>query len=124
MIEFHRIWIDQCAAAERIRDHFGLEKSLGYLIGEKLVMFLKAADARPEFAREVPAFVAEIRRIYERDQIRDFLGRIRRVGPLAHIGSEEEVRAMRESGMFGEEDPVEDAEDLLLVERIREMLLP
>ena len=38
-IEFHKIWIDQCAATEGIRDHFGLENALDNLIGEKLLMF-------------------------------------------------------------------------------------
>jgi hypothetical protein len=31
--EFHKIWIDQCAATEDIRDHFGLHSALDYLIG-------------------------------------------------------------------------------------------
>ena len=33
MIEFHKIWIEQCGATRDIRDDFGLEKTLGYLIG-------------------------------------------------------------------------------------------
>jgi hypothetical protein len=52
VIEFHKIWIEQCAAAQDIRDGFGNEKALGYLIAEKLVNFVRAADTRPEFARE------------------------------------------------------------------------
>jgi len=39
-IEFHKIWIEQCAAAEDIRDHFGPDDTLSYLIGEKLDTFL------------------------------------------------------------------------------------
>ena len=49
-IEFHKIWIDQCAATEGIRDHFGLENALDYLIGEKLLMFLMASESDPQFA--------------------------------------------------------------------------
>src|SRR3990167_7743876 len=31
MIEFHKIWIDQCEAARDIREGFGPEKAIGYL---------------------------------------------------------------------------------------------
>ena len=41
MIEFHKIWIDQCEAARDIREGFGLEKVIGYLIGEKSLNFLE-----------------------------------------------------------------------------------
>lgn len=41
--EFHKIWIDQCAATEGIREKFGLEDALNYLIGEKLFSFPHAA---------------------------------------------------------------------------------
>jgi hypothetical protein len=44
MIEFHRIWVEQCEAAQGIREAFGLEKAIGYLIGEKLLNFLGEAD--------------------------------------------------------------------------------
>ena len=33
MGEFHEIWIEQCEAARDIREAFGLQKALGYLIG-------------------------------------------------------------------------------------------
>jgi hypothetical protein len=58
MIEFHKVWIDQCAAARGIREAFGLEKAIGYLIGEKFLNFLEASDGHPEFAAELPRFVA------------------------------------------------------------------
>jgi hypothetical protein len=59
--EFDKIWIDQCAATEGIREKFGMEDALNYLIGEKLVSFLQAAERDPLFAAEVPAFIGEIR---------------------------------------------------------------
>src|SRR5208283_4414474 len=55
--EFHKIWIEQCAATEDIRDHFGLPSALDYLIGEKLFSFLRAAEQDPLFAAEVPNFI-------------------------------------------------------------------
>ena len=45
-IEFHKIWIDQCAATEDIRESFGLDNALDYLIGEKLFSFLHGGRAR------------------------------------------------------------------------------
>lgn len=51
MSEFHKIWIDQCAAAEGIRERFGVNDALRYLplldeIGE---LHRKAClEARPD----------------------------------------------------------------------------
>jgi hypothetical protein len=61
-IQFHKIWIDQCEATEGIRDQYGLQRALDYLVGEKLFSFVHAAEQTPEFAAELPSFVAEIRR--------------------------------------------------------------
>ena len=45
--EFHKIWIDRCAATEDIRQSFGQENALDYLIGEKLFAFLMASEQAP-----------------------------------------------------------------------------
>jgi hypothetical protein len=45
-IQFQRIWIDQCAAALRVKEHFGLANALEYLIGEKLLNFAQVAEVR------------------------------------------------------------------------------
>ena len=71
-IEFHKVWIDQCAATADIRESFGLKNALDYLIGEKLFTFLMASEKDPEFAAEVPAFVDEIRRIFTPEEIRPY----------------------------------------------------
>ncbi|MBI1851778.1 MAG: hypothetical protein HYR85_15670 [Planctomycetes bacterium] len=123
MVEFHRIWIEQCAAARGIGEEFGAEKAMGYLIGEKLLNFVRAADTHPEFAAELPKFVAAVKRMFEPDQIREYLENIRRVGPFGHIGSDEEVEFMRTAGMV-DPDPLSGAEDAILAERIKELLLP
>ncbi len=60
-MKLHKPWIEQGAAAEGMRDEFGTDKALGYLIGEKLINFLEAADTRPEFATEVKELVAKVR---------------------------------------------------------------
>lgn len=57
-IEVHKIWIDQCEATEGIKENFGVQNALDYLIGEKLFNFVQAAESRPEFAAELPDFHA------------------------------------------------------------------
>jgi hypothetical protein len=117
------LWIEQCDAARSIRERLGLEKALGYLIGEKLLEFVKVADEQPDFSAELPAFLDEVRDIFTEAEIWNYLATVRRVGVFGHVGTEEEVATLREAGAI-HEDPVEDAEDILVVERLKEMLLP
>ncbi len=122
MSESHEIWIEQCEAARDIREAFGLEKAIGYLIGEKLLNFLRAADRDPAFPDEVPRFVEEIKRIFDRAEIRTYLDGVQRVGPLGHVCSDEAYEEMREAGAIPE-DPVWWAEEILLIERAKALLL-
>ena len=46
-MEFHKIWIEQCAATEDIREQFGTKNALDYLIGEKLFTFVMASERDP-----------------------------------------------------------------------------
>jgi hypothetical protein len=48
---------------------------------------------------------------------------LRRVGVFGHIGTEAQIATLRAAGAI-DEDPVRDAEDVLIMERIKEMLLP
>jgi hypothetical protein len=43
-----------------------------YLIGEKLLTYAETAVARPDFARELPRFVAEVRDIFSGEEIRHY----------------------------------------------------
>jgi hypothetical protein len=121
MIEFHKIWIAQCEAARDIREAFGVDKTLGYLIGEKFLNFLEASDGRPEFAAELPQFVAAIKEIFEPGEIRAYLNGTRRVGALGHIASDEAYEEMQAAGAV-REDPVEWAEQILRLERTKALL--
>ncbi len=122
MTEFHKIWIEQCAAARDIREAFGLEKALGYLIGEKFLNFLEVADQDPLWAGELPAFIAEIKQIFTPSENRAYLDGVRRVGSLGHTASDETYEEMRSAGAIGE-NPVEWAEQILLLERTKALLL-
>jgi hypothetical protein len=73
---FQDIWIEQCLAARSIKDQFGLKDAFDYLVGEKLMTYADAASTRPEFARELPQFVSEVRRIFSAKEIEEHLARI------------------------------------------------
>jgi len=122
MIEFHMIWLEQCEGARGIKEEFGTEKAIGYLIGEKLVNFVRASDTRPDFAAELQHCVAEVKRIFEPHEIREYLENVRRIGAMGHVATDEEFEFMRKAGAL-DENPVRGAEDVLIVDRIKEMLV-
>ena len=121
MTDFHKIWIEQCEASQSIREDFGIQKALGYLIGEKLMNFVRQSEEDPDFAGELPRFAEKIKSIYEPHEIRDYLENVQRVGVFGHIGSDEDVEEMRAAGMI-QENIVHAAEDVLILERIKELL--
>lgn len=120
----NQIWTDQCAAAEGIRESFGLENALDYLIGEKLFTFVMASERDPSFAAELPAFLAEIRRIFSDEEIREYLERLERDRFLAPQGEDEEFDDLDEDADEEPllENPVMGAEELLRFARIRQLL--
>jgi len=124
-VEFHKIWIEQCAATEDIRDKFGTKNALDYLIGEKLFSFVMAAEQDSEFAAELPAFVAAIRRLFSAEEIRTYLDHLERTNFLAP--PEPEIEMEDEEG---EEDepwpahPLLGAQELLRFSRMRQLLQP
>lgn len=122
-MEPHRAWILQCEAAEGIRERFGAQKALGYLIGEKLMAHLHAAEQDPKFAAELPSFVAHVRELFQPHDLRAYLDSVRRVGAAGHALDDHAFAQAREAGMF-EENIVESAADILRMGRVRELLLP
>ena len=124
-IEFHKIWIDQCAATEDIRDSFGQENALDYLIGEKLFAFLMASEQDPQFAGELPAFVDEIRRIFTTAEIGAYFDHLERTKFLAPLDTDLEIDDLDdEIDELWPENPVMGAEELLRFSRARLLLLP
>ena len=117
------IWIEQCEAAKQVGAEFGTENALDYLIGEKFLNFLQAAETDADFRTEIPAFVAGIKTIFETWQLAGYLEVARQTEPFDPSLYDDE-----------EDDPefVEDerrdelrrsATDLLLIERAREWLV-
>jgi hypothetical protein len=69
-------------AARSIRVQHGVLSALDYLIAEKLLTYADTAVARPEFARELPRFVAEVRDIFSDAEIRPYLDHLERIAAI------------------------------------------
>jgi hypothetical protein len=123
-MDFHKIWIEQCEAAKGIEGEFGTQKALDYLVGEKFLNFLEAAENDTNFRDEIPAFVTKIKGIFEHWQLAQYLETAREAEPFDPALFEdddetepEEVEEMRR------DDIRQCTRDLLLVERARDWLL-
>jgi hypothetical protein len=116
------IFHEWCEAARNIEGGFGEEKAMGYLIGEKFLNFLDVAETNREWREAVPAFVAEIKGIFEPWKLAQFLDTPRRLGALGHTATDEGHRLLRAS-LEESEKTKEDARNLMLIEWARELLL-
>ena len=74
--EFHRVWMEQCEAAGDIRLRYGPTAAFDYVVAEKLLMFAEAAACRPEFAMELPRFVAGVRSLFTPEELQTQIARI------------------------------------------------
>jgi hypothetical protein len=117
----HEIWQDQCDATRRIEDEFGTPNALAYLVGEKFLNFLEAEGTHPDFRAEIPAFVAEIKAIFEPWQLAEYLETDRQTEPFdPDIYVDEDPDVVEDERR---EDIRRSARDLMLVEQARGWLL-
>ena len=123
---FHKIWVEQCRATEDIRERFGHEDAMRYLIGEKLFDFVCASEDDPDFVTELPAFLAEIRRLFSATEIREFLDDLEHTKFLAPPEPDLEPDILDDDpdDEPWPENPVVGAEELLRFSRIRQLLGP
>jgi hypothetical protein len=82
MDKFQDIWKEQCVAARSVRVQHGILSALDYLIGEKLLTYAEMAVTRPEFARELLRFVAEVRDTFNGEEIRHYLDHLERMAAM------------------------------------------
>jgi hypothetical protein len=109
---FHKIWIEQCEAAEDIEGEFGTQKALD------------AAETDAEFRAEVPAFVAKIKDIFERWQLAQYLETARETEPFdPSLFEDDDDTEPEEVEDLRRDDIRQCTRDLLLAERAREWLL-
>ena len=98
--EFHKIWTEQCEVAQDIRLRYGPQAAFDYVIAEKLLNFAEAAARRPEFAKELPRFVARVRGLFTPEELQTHIARIeheRTVQEAFSAEIEEEDDPFRES---------------------------
>lgn len=128
----NKIWIEQCKAARGIEDEFGVPNALDYLIGEKFLNFLAAADGDAEFRVELPAFVAEIKTIFEPWQLIEYLEKARQTKPFDSEIFDDDDDIDDDGDIEDDDDDIElerrldpqkNLNDLLLVELAKEWLL-
>ncbi len=128
-MRYCEIWKEQCEATPAIAAEFGDQRALDYLIGEKFLNFLEAAETDAEFRAEIPEFVAGIKSIFETWQLAQYLEIARESEPFdASLYEDLEEEEKEEyDAEFIEEQRQNDirrcAADLLLVERARDWLL-
>ncbi len=73
IVQFEKIWIDQCRATRAIKRRFGVKHALDYLVGEKLRIFAGAARHDAAFARELPRFLAAIWRVFNEYELAGYV---------------------------------------------------
>lgn len=122
-MSLQKIWIEQCEAARGIEFQFGTPKALSYLVGEKFLHYLEAADKDAEFRSELPAFVAEIKTIFEPWQLAEYLATARWTEPFDPSGYEEEGEDAEFIEMERQDNLRRVATELLLIERAKAWLL-
>jgi len=111
----HQIWIEQYEAAQAIKARYGLTAAFEYLVGEKLMNFVDAASRHPNFARELPRCISEVRRMFTAGEIG------------AHLEQFERAQSERDVNVLGEDDPLREspaaaAEQIRQFTRIKELL--
>lgn len=122
MDDFSNIWIEQREAARGIQDAWGTRKAIGYLVGEKLLNYIEAADSDPSWEAHLPQFAAEIRQIFTSEELRTYFATTTRVGAAGHASTDEQYQTMRNAGVL-DDDAVTGAADAILFERARALLL-
>jgi hypothetical protein len=119
-----KTWTEQCWAARGVEDEFGTQQALAYLIGEKFLNYLEAAEHEPTFRAVVSAFAAEIKRMFKPWQLADYLQKARQTEPFDPILHDDDDHADPEDiEIERKEDLSRCACDLLVVEHAKEWLL-
>lgn len=76
----------------------------------------------PSLEKELPFFVERIKEIFSQEELRYFLANARNLGALSHILSDEEHENWSAEGVI-EDGPAVWAENALLIEQVKSLLL-
>jgi hypothetical protein len=97
-----------------------MKSALDYLIGEKLFHFVQAAKQHPEFAAELPTFLAEIERLFQPEDIGKYLEKTKYLAPQEPEFDSDELE--EDDDEEWPDNPIMGAEELLRSSRIRQLL--
>ncbi len=124
MLNLHKIWIEQCEATRGIENEFGTVAAMK-LVGEKFMHYLDAAEKDADFRAELPAFVAEIKTIFEPWQIAEYLEKAGWTEPFdpSLYDEDDEDYDPEEIEMERKDNIRRVAREMLLIERAKEWLL-
>ena len=92
-----QIWIEQYDAAQDIKLRYGLKAAFDYLVAEKLLNFASAAAEHPEFSRELPRFVSQVRLMFTPLEMKAHIERIERELRDKKIALEDDNDLIQES---------------------------
>lgn len=115
------IWSEQCKAAERIAEDFGIDNALGYIVGEKFLKFLKTSKKHPEFKEEISNFSARIKELFEQIDLAAYFYKIKEKGVSGYSSDDWDFEEFDDE--FLEKEVVNTAEDIVLIEQAKEFLL-
>jgi hypothetical protein len=76
--KWHEIWLQQYEAAQGIKRRYGLKAAFDYLVAEKLLNFVEAAETQREFAWKLPRFVSQVRLMFTPFELSNHIARIER----------------------------------------------
>jgi hypothetical protein len=110
VLKAHNIWFEQCEAAQTIKARFGLTAAFDYLVGEKLMNFASVASRHPDFARELPRFVSEVRRMFTPEEIG------------THLAQIERAQNEKDADVLEDDDPLRES-PAAVAERVRQFML-
>lgn len=122
-MKLSEIWFEQCEAARDIEFEFGVPQALDYLIGEKFVQFVEAAGTDADFREELPAFIAEIKTIFEPWQLAEYLDKARQKVPFSAGPDEEEDDDEDDEDDTDEFMLLQNSNNLVFLELARELLI-
>ena len=107
-------------AVQSIKTRFGLKAAFDYIVAEKLLSFAEASSHDPDFARELPRFVSEIRRMFAPGEIQEQLAEIERI-QNERIQNEGDTNGLEEDDPL-RESPAAAAERVQRFSLIKELL--
>ena len=100
MVEYYKIWEEQVEAAKNISEEFGLQKALGYLIGEKFLDFLKDAEKDQNLKNELSDFIHAIKKNFDVFELKQYFENTTRVGTMGHTTTDEDYDVLMKTKLF------------------------